>query len=682
MSIRFVYPEFLYAFVLIAIPIIIHLFNFRRFKKVAFTNVRFLKELKEETNSRSKLKHLLTLLARILAISFLVLAFAQPFVPKNKNAVISSNKAISVFVDNSFSMESVGKEGILLQQAQTKAKEIALAYKPSDRFQLLTCDFAATQQRMLSREEFLEQLQQVKVSPSTKSISEIVLRQKEALVNSGAKELQSYIISDFQKSDFDLSSLKNDSTLNVFLINLESKTTNNLYIDSCWLLSPVVQLNHPVELIVRVKNSGQADAENVPVKLTVNEVQKSLTSISVPAGRSVETKLSYTITQPGWQVNTVSITDYPVVFDDNYYLSFKVNKNLTVTAINQQENSQYLERLFGKDSLFILKNNSVNQIDYSLLQQSAVVILNNLKEISSGLAAELGRFVNGGGTLVVFPDSSIELSSYNFFLNSVNADGFSAIIKGDDKVDRIELQSDVYKNVFPKVPDNMDVPLVSQHYDVPVSSNSNREMLLKLQSGGSLLSRYLTGKGRVYVFTIPLNNSFSNFVDHYLFAPTVYNIALFSQRQQQLSYTIGRDNSFDVDQTTAGGEEVFHLVNKLRSFDIIPDYRNNNGKISIYFAGQIRQSGNYSLNLSNQPISTVSMNYSNTESDLSCFNTEDLKLQLEKFDLSNYKTLNAIEGSITQKLSELSEGSRYWKMCIIFALLFLAIEVMFLRFLK
>ena len=46
---QFLYPGFLFALAAIAIPIIIHLFNFRKFKKVYFTNVAFLKEIKHET---------------------------------------------------------------------------------------------------------------------------------------------------------------------------------------------------------------------------------------------------------------------------------------------------------------------------------------------------------------------------------------------------------------------------------------------------------------------------------------------------------------------------------------------------------------------------------------------------------------------------------------------------------
>jgi hypothetical protein len=244
------------------------------------------------------------------------------------------------------------------------------------------------------------------------------------------------------------------------------------------------------------------------------------------------------------------------------------------------------------------------------------------------------------------------------------------------------LQSDLYKNVFPRIPDNMDVPHVQKHFDQVTSSRSNREVLLKLQSGGSLLSRYNSGKGKVYVFTIPMNSGFSNFVDHYLFAPTLYNIALYSQRQSQLSYTLGSDQSFEIDEAAVNGEEVFHLVNKSQSFDVIPEHRTVNGGMNIYFSDQIKQAGNYELKLNNQLVSDAALNFNRTESDLDCYNADDLNAQVEKYNLSNLKVINAIEGSITQKLNELSEGIRFWKLCIIMALVFLAIEILLLRYLK
>ena len=160
----FVFPSFLFALSAISIPVIIHLFNFRKFKKISFTNVRFIREVKRDTQSKSKLKHLIILLMRILAVAFLVFAFAQPFIPVSKTAVVESERAISVYIDNSFSMDAVGQNGTLLEQAKSKAAEIVKAYKPSDKFQLLTNDFEARHQRLMNREEFLQQLDEVKIA--------------------------------------------------------------------------------------------------------------------------------------------------------------------------------------------------------------------------------------------------------------------------------------------------------------------------------------------------------------------------------------------------------------------------------------------------------------------------------------------------------------------------------------
>src|ERR1700741_496666 len=154
---NFLFPTFLIGLVAIAIPIIIHLFNFRKYKKVYFTNVQFLKELKQESDSKSKLKELLILAMRILAITVLVFAFAQPFIP-GKSKVNQGEKAISIYIDNSFSMENTNKKGTLLENAKQLATEIVGSFNASDKFQLITSDFEGKHQRFLSKEEFIEQL--------------------------------------------------------------------------------------------------------------------------------------------------------------------------------------------------------------------------------------------------------------------------------------------------------------------------------------------------------------------------------------------------------------------------------------------------------------------------------------------------------------------------------------------
>ena len=165
---QFVNPWFLLGLIAIAIPIIVHLFNFRRFKKVFFTNVRFIEELQLKTQKQSRLKHLLVLLMRMLAIICIVLAFAQPYIPHPENPINEeARNAVSVYIDNSFSMEASAASGSLLDEARRKAREITDAFKPSDVFQLITNDFDGVQQRWVSRDEFLEMVDEVKISPAS-----------------------------------------------------------------------------------------------------------------------------------------------------------------------------------------------------------------------------------------------------------------------------------------------------------------------------------------------------------------------------------------------------------------------------------------------------------------------------------------------------------------------------------
>ncbi|HPG33408.1 MAG TPA: BatA domain-containing protein, partial [Lentimicrobium sp.] len=158
----FINPYLLFGLFAVLIPIAIHLFNFRKYRKVYFSNVRFLRELQQKTQKQSRLLHLLVLLLRILTIVFLVLAFAQPYLPSATKTAPGQISVVSIFIDNSFSMEASGTKGRLIDEAKMAASEIAAAYKPDDLFQLLTNDFEGKHQRLVTKDEFIEMLKDVK----------------------------------------------------------------------------------------------------------------------------------------------------------------------------------------------------------------------------------------------------------------------------------------------------------------------------------------------------------------------------------------------------------------------------------------------------------------------------------------------------------------------------------------
>jgi len=315
---EFVNPGVLYGLFAISIPIIIHLFNFRRFKKVYFTNVKFIQELKLETQKQSRLKHLLILLMRILAIAAIVIAFAQPFIPVSKSIIKPHEKnAISVYIDNSFSLQAESDKGIMLDKVKEKAVELVSVYKSSDVFQLLTNDFEGRHQRFVSKDEFTDLVEEVQISPVVKPIQEIVTRQEDIFKTNQFEKKTSYIISDFQKNIFSESLNFQDTALNVYFIPVTAINSDNLFIDSCWFEAPVKQVNQSVKLNVSISNSSGNNYEKIPVKLLINDQHKAVASFDIESYSSTIVELPYTNYETGIQFGLLEITDYPISFENN-----------------------------------------------------------------------------------------------------------------------------------------------------------------------------------------------------------------------------------------------------------------------------------------------------------------------------------------------------------------------------
>lgn len=241
---EFISPSVLFALSAVSIPVIIHLFNFRKYKRVYFTNVRLIKEIKQETKKRSQLKHLIVLLMRILAIAALVFAFARPFIPVSNSIIKHGEKnAVSIYVDNSFSMEAKSGKGYLIEDAKKQAAQIAKSYRPSDVFQLITNDLKPEHQRFVDRTKLLKMIKGVELSSSVKDVKDIISFQNNLLMENNAINKISWIISDLQKSTSNYNGISEDTNIVNYIVPVLSNDKANIFIDSCWFDTPVIQQN-------------------------------------------------------------------------------------------------------------------------------------------------------------------------------------------------------------------------------------------------------------------------------------------------------------------------------------------------------------------------------------------------------------------------------------------------------
>ncbi|MGB4903438.1 MAG: BatA domain-containing protein, partial [Saprospiraceae bacterium] len=207
---QFLFPAFLTAAFVIAIPIIIHLFNFRRYKKVFFTNVAFLRSIQQTSNSRKKVQQWLVLACRCLALIALVMAFAQPFF-ETKGKVKQGTNYSFIYLDNSFSMGASTSEDNLLEKAKETAHQIVSGFGADDKFQIITNNLEGGQQQWLNKEEANAVIDEKVISPQFKTFSQIFKTIQQNFKISGQGKYNAFFLSDFQVNAADLAKLKDTS---------------------------------------------------------------------------------------------------------------------------------------------------------------------------------------------------------------------------------------------------------------------------------------------------------------------------------------------------------------------------------------------------------------------------------------------------------------------------------------
>lgn len=671
---QFVYPNFLWALALIVIPIIVHLFYFRRYKKVYFSNTRFLSEVNEERASKNKLKHLLVLLSRILAISFLVFAFAQPFLPEN-NQQSNDGSQVSIFLDNSFSMEAEGSGQILFEDAVLVAKNIINAHPENTRFQILTNDFEGKHQRLVSKSEALNLLSEVKISSASQDYDVVFNRQK-ALLNKQSNQSNSiYFLSDFQNNK---TLFENDSTFSINLVPFKPSNIRNIYIDSVWMESPIQLPGQTIKLLSKVRNES-AEKVSGTYQLSLNGTSKSVVNYEIDAKSYTIDTLSFATNQLGWNKGKLVLNDFPITFDDQFFFSFYVENEVRVLNIHSNNQSDKVFRAVFKDiSTVNYQTTAVNNINYNELSNFHLIILDQLESIPSGLLESLKEIGEDGSNIFVAPSNNASLASYNQFLSAMNAGSLLGVNEGNRKVTALEKNHSLLNDLFESIPQNIQLPEVNRYFPLKSTTFSTKQNVLSFRNGDAFLASFDIGTGQLFITTAPLNKKYNDFISNALFAPLVYKMAVLGVSQSDIAFTIDANTIIKAKNIPGGSDAIVKL--KSEGFEVIPQKMIYGGRVVLNVKGDLLQSGFYTLSAENmEEEQIVALNFDRSESKLRYYSDEDLKNNLSG---KNVKIVSGNIDTIGNEIKMLAQGKSFWKLCIIFTLLFLLIEVLLLRFLK
>lgn len=640
---QFKHPEILYALFLLLIPIIVHLFQLRKFQKVPFTNVAFLKEATLQTRKSLQIKKWLILCTRLLLLTALVLAFAQPYTSKNNN--FNTEKETVIYLDNSFSMQSKGSQGELLKRA---VQDLISNVPDNEKITVLTNDniYKNTNIKAIKND-----LLQLDYSANTLPLEASLLKSKATFSNKKGTLKNLVFISDFQDNK-SLFQPEADSLIRLNFVKLQPVNTNNIAIDSAFITETTAT---NITLKVLLKNSGIA-IENLPISLYNND--KLIAKTSVAIEKDAETNFSV----PSNQIinGKITIDDTSLQFDNSLYFNINNTAKINVLSITNNDDS-FLKRIYV-DSEFNFKSTPENQLNYGDIDKQNLIVLNELSYIPVSLSTALKQFTNNGGYVIVIPTNSANTNTYNQFLTNYRTN-FGNMLAIEKRITKINYAHPIYNNgVFEKQVSNFQYPKVNSFFNL---SSSNLTAVLNFEDGKIFLGQ----SQNIYVFASALNDNNSSFKNSPLIVPTLYNIAKQSFKIPELYYTIGEENTFDV-ATKLQQDAVLSLVNN--NINIIPKQQYFDNKVVVSTMENPTISDTYSIKNKNETVKNVSYNYNRNESNL-IYNTLS--------NLNGITVSNSI-GNIFDTIKSDTKVNALWKWFVIFALALLLIEMLILKFFK
>jgi len=668
---RLLEPYFLYAFLALAIPILIHLFSLQKHKTVYFSNVAILKQINQKKSNITKLQKLLLLLIRLLLISALILAFSEPYLSDNEES-ISDKQIVGIYLDNSFSMNANNNKGVLIEQAKNNARSILNAHKGKDEFIFISNELQGKHQRIIDYNDCLEAIDQTNIAAPVLNVKSVIDRWNALKQNEINTEAELYIISDFQKTSFPKGFHYQDTSFTTHLLPISSYPQTNLSIDTCYLESPNHSLGQQEWLYFEVSNASNEDLENLTVKLIVNGKQKALTTLKVKANSSSSAKLNFSNHTTGTQKASIELTDATILFDNRLYFSFNVTEANKVLCIYENASSTALSALFN-DAIFDYQTLEVGKLNLNKLSQQNLIILENVSNPTSGLINRLKVYTENGGNLLIIPSNRMNTNSYQTLANSLNIPAYTKLNSKRVKVSSLNKKHKLFKDVFEKQAKQTEFPSINQYYSIANTYSSSEENIMLLNTKEPFINSYTKGLGSIYLMCSPLNTEASNLEKHALFVPLLFNMAIQSSRAENIYYTLGKDRVIILNQKSKS--EQFR-IKKGEYIDILPEVRTVDQRIQINIQNIIQEDGFYTLTNQEQQ-KTLSFNYDRQESNLSSWDIEELQDISKQYAHINLWQKEGLQ--LEDSLKENRSGTSLWYSFILLALALLIAESLLLK---
>jgi hypothetical protein len=539
---NFLNPIILFAAgVAVIFPLLIHIFNRQKVKKIFFSSLLFLRSLEKTRMRRVKIKEYLLLIIRSMIILLVVAAFARPAIRGSFATKVGAHARTSVVIllDNSYSMGYETKEGPVFKLAKEKAKKILNQLKEGDEATLV---LFASEPKFINLQptydfknlmKFLDE--EANLSSEKTEVGSALKTAYDILRNSKNLNQEIYLITDMEKSGWSLVRPSLFSSENkkakLFLVDVSPPEKHNLCIEETDFGNQLIEKGKPFQISAKIVNFTSQPVTNLLVGLYLDGKRVSQTDTDIEKGGKVTVKFTPGVEEAGIHTGFFELTDDDLLIDNRRFFAFKIPEKIDILLVGENErDTRYLNLALNpldltdaSKEVTKMSKSALSGIDFNKYQ---VVIFSNLSELTDVQLTNLERFVQrGGGVFFILGDDidpefySSQLVKRFFGLNvgtpltaTKNVGGFFSLEKLDLNHPIFQVYRDVEKE---------KLPLIKFFSIFELPEGKDVKVIARFNLGKPALLEKSYGAGKVLLMTAPVDESQGDLVVHPFFVAFV-----------------------------------------------------------------------------------------------------------------------------------------------------------------
>lgn len=643
---NWLHPWFLVALGSLSIPVIVHLFHLRRYKKLPFTNVRMLKSLTSRVQQERKLLHRLVLATRLLALTALVFAFAGPFPAGQKKAAGDGTEAVCVFLDNSYSMEAGEGKVPALEQARSAVHAIVKMHPKTTRFCLLT---VANQREagFAGAESFLAQVDAVRTHPGSPDLTRIIRKQNALLGEEPAQKKFAYIVSDF-RTGMARKAEPYDSNITARWSRIPVNAKPNISIDSVWLEAPLIAGSTGGKISFHAGNHSDQALNGIPFRLMREGRVLQSIGLDIPPRGIAKGTFSFSAGEASQVPLSIQTEDEGFPFDNRFHISLPLTPPVAV-RIDGSRNNAFLNAMLRSSRVFDPMNAS---------ETPGLTVLSGAGTLNAGDAENLLRRAEAGGGVVIIPAASAQPASMNSGLQRLGFPVLTERISVVRELDKPELNHPFFKGVYSKNPEEAQAGAVTLWFSTGGNSG-DAEILQRYRDGNPAVLYKKFGRGHIVMFTMPWEESSRDYLRSPAPLAILANAAIHQSRNLPLYLSAGSGQWTEVPEPWQEGRN-YSLQEGKQAW--IAESGPGDGATRIYAGRQPESAGLYAIsNPEKQVVGYLALNHRSSESDSRTPDEEALAA------LAATAGATLDEGKSNNLVWNNSNPARFWSRFLLFA---------------